>query len=57
MISVLIQTEEPHIVFPVKDTSKGIPEQELERIFERFYRVDTSNATQVKGTELGLSIA
>ena len=57
MISVLIQTEEPHIVFQVKDTSKGIPEQELERIFERFYRVDTSNANQVKGTELGLSIA
>ena len=57
MISVLIQTEEPHIVFQVKDTGKGIPERELERIFERFYRVDTSNANQVKGTELGLSIA
>lgn len=41
----------------VKDTGIGIPETARERVFERFYRVDTSRAnTSVPGTGLGLSI-
>lgn len=42
--------------FIVCDTGIGIPEEYLNRIFERFFRVDKSHSKQVNGTGLGLSI-
>jgi len=55
-IQIKVTPEESAIVFRIKDNGPGIPEEESERIFQSFYRVDTSLTRLASGAGLGLAI-
>ncbi|MCL4492223.1 MAG: ATP-binding protein [Nitrospirae bacterium] len=55
-IDISVKKEADFVVTEIRDTGIGIPESDLGKVFDRFYRVDKSRAKESGGAGLGLSI-
>ena len=56
-VKVSLNADHQYATIVVEDNGIGIPEEEQEHVFERFYRVDKSHSKEIGGTGLGLAIA
>ena len=55
-LTVTLSKDSENVYLSVADTGMGIPEDSIEHIFERFYRVDKARSRKTGGSGLGLSI-
>ena len=55
-VHVSLNADHQYFYLKVEDSGMGIPEESLEHIYERFYRVDQSHSREIGGTGLGLAI-
>ncbi len=55
-VTVSLNADHQYFYFKVQDTGIGIPEEEQDRVFERFFRVDKARARETGGSGLGLAI-
>lgn len=56
-VHVSLDADHKYFFVKVTDSGCGIPEEDQEHVFERFYRVDKSHSKEIAGTGLGLAIA
>lgn len=55
-VKVVLDADHQYFTVEVSDSGIGIPQESLEHIYERFYRVDKSHSREIGGTGLGLAI-
>lgn len=55
-VTVRVTAEDDHVLIEVRDTGQGIPEADLPRIFDRFYRTNAARTSATVGSGLGLAI-
>ena len=56
-IEIFVKTSDNKIILSVTDHGLGIPPEQIDRIFDRFYRIDESRNSKIAGKGLGLAIA
>jgi signal transduction histidine kinase len=56
-VNIRIKKDGDFLITEIRDTGIGIPEKDLDKVFDRFYRVEMSHSKNIEGIGLGLSIA